>query len=251
MPIVTAEEAAQIIAQDQRKLNARRLPPTLLMISKLMADQSIFACNVGPWGHICDRPSLHLAIPPYDPKQDPEKKGYAKSEPFPAIHRFAKIISEDEMGWCEDDGRSVLKDLIGIGYGLPANQSLTRYGVFIPEGKEPTPAELAAARANLDRYLDDLIAEARDAYDAGPEARKAVITPDSRHIQAARIKGINEPWVQHQHTQTSKQCEMCGKFNPAGVARCACGTILDFELFQRIQKKQEEMLEQATRPAKK
>jgi hypothetical protein len=251
MAIVTADEAARIIAQDQRQLNTRRLPPTLLMITKLMKDQSIFACNVGPWGHICDRPSLHLAIPPYDPKNDPQKLGYARSEPFPAIHRFAKIVDEHEMGWCEDDGRVVLKDLIGIGYGLPMQQSLVRFGVFVPEATDPTPAELAAARANLDRYLDELIAEARDAYDAGPEARKAVITPESRHIQAARLKGINEPWVHHQASQSSKQCEMCGRFNPTGVAKCQCGTILDFALFQKIQKQQEEMLDAATKPTKK
>jgi hypothetical protein len=42
---------------------------------------------------------------------------------------------------------------------------------------------------------------------------------------------------------------MCGKFNPAGIAKCACGQILDFELFQKLQKQQEDMLERATKPA--
>lgn len=251
MAVITADEAAQMVSADQRKMNARRLPPTLLSIQKLMADQAIFACNVGPWPYVLDRPSLHLVIPGYDAKLDTEKLGYAKSEPFPAIHRFAKIISEDEMGWCEDDGRVVLKDLLGVGYGMPANQSLMRFGVFVPEGKEPTKQEIAAANANLDRYLDELIGEAKDMYDQGGEARKAIYAQGSRYLQAARLRGVNEAWVTQSSAQQSVQCEMCGKYNPSGVAKCACGTILDFDLYQRIQKRQDEMLEQATRPNKK
>ncbi len=255
MAIVTYEEASQIVSQEQKKLNSRRLPPTLLMISKLMAEQSIYACNVGPWGHVCDRPSLLVVIPPYDAKADTMKMGYAKSDPFPAIHRFAKIVSEDEMGWCEDDGRTVLRDLIGDGFGLPAGQSLTRYGVFVPADKLPTNQEVQAANKKLDLYLDALIREAKEAYDQGGEARKAIYEPGSRYLEAARMKGVNEAWVVQSAGQQSVQCASCGRFNPAGVAKCQCGIIIDFDVHFRIEEEQKRRLaefeDRMTKPPKK
>ena len=49
---------------------------------------------------------------------------------------------------------------------------------------------------------------------------------------------------------------MCGKYNPAGVAKCQCGSILDVELYRKLMKQQKQMLDLAemddlTRPVKK
>ena len=208
-------------------------------------------CNVGPWSYQIERPSVSLAVPAYDAEKDQKKLGYAKSAPFPRIHRFAKIVNEDEMGWCEDDGLWVLRDCIGMGFGSPHSQSIARFGVFVAEHGEATREELAAASAMFDEYLDMLIAEARDAWEAGPKERATVITRFSRHIDAGRIKGIDEPWMTHQISQTSVRCEMCGQRNPAGVAKCQCGTILDFDLYKKIQARQDEMIEKLTAPHKK
>ncbi len=247
MARITAQEAHQIIAEEQRQLNnGRSLPLTLDRIRLLMKEESFPICNVGPWSHRCERGCLSVVIPAYDPKNDPEKLGYAKSEPMPSIRREAKIVSETEFGWVEDDGHFVARDLIGIGFGLAPQNSLVQYGVFVPAGRDATLEEIAAAKLELSRYYDRLIEEARDAYDKGPEERKNVIS--DRHLLAARVRGLDEKWVHHQHTQESVKCEMCGKFNPAGVAKCQCGTILDFDLYQRLQAKQDRMLEEATRP---
>lgn len=247
MPI-DFDEATRIINAEQRKLNTRHMPPTILRIMELMKKETLHICNVGPWAHQLERPSISVFVPPYFREQDKAGMGYVNSTPFPIIHRFARIMDEHEMTWGEDDGRFVLRDLIGVGYGMAANASLLRYGVFVPGDKEPTPTEIVAANAKLQTYLDELIAEARDAYDAGPAERKAVITKDSHHMTAARIRGIDEKWVHHNHTQESVQCKMCGKFNPAGVAKCQCGSIIDVDLYRKLMAEQEKMMEEVTRP---
>lgn len=255
MAVVTAAEAGQLIAQEQRQLNAgRSLPPTLARIRQLQAEEVFPICNVGPWDYRLERASLMVYVPAYDASKDHKKLGYAASEPMPDVRREAKIINEDEFGYFEDDGRQVARDLIGIGFGLPGRNALTQYGVFVPAGKTPTKEEVADAQRQLSECVDRLIAEARDAYDKGPVERAAVIT--ERHLWAARQRGLNEAWVHHQHTQQSQQCEMCGKFNPSGIAKCACGHIVDIDLFKRLAAKQKQQLdemelEEATKPARK
>ena len=173
---------------------------------------------------------------------------------FDLVVRNAKIVNEDEFGYFEDDGRQVALDLIGVGFGLPGRNALIQYGVFVPAGKEPTKEEIAEAKRQLGECIDRLIVEAREAYDKGPAERSAVIS--DRHLWAARQRGVNEAWVHHQHTQESSQCEMCGKFNPSGIAKCQCGNIIDIELYKRLMARQKEQIDElemetATAPRKK
>jgi hypothetical protein len=233
---VTAQQAAQQIAH----LNTgRRLPPILNRIRQLMKEESFSICNVGPWPHTMERGNLRMGIAAYDPAK--HKCGYAKSDPLPVIRREAKVGYGDEYETFDDDGHAVANDLIGVGTGLHAWNSLLKYGVFVPAGLEPTPEEIAEARQRLSAYYDELITEARDAYDSGdPKLRQATIGP--RHLLAARIRGLDEPWVRHQHTEEAVRCKMCGKFNPSGVAKCVCGQILDIELYRKLMAEQEEML---------
>ncbi len=258
MPRLTAQEAEQIISAEQRKLNnSRRLPVTLDRIRLLMQEEAFPICNVGPWLHQIRRGCISIDIPAYDPAQDDKKQGYSESPLQPSVRRDAKIIDENEFGWTEDDGHTAALDLIGVGFGLHPHNSLLQYGVFVPKGKRPTPQEIAAAKAELSNYRDRLIQEARDAYDKGPAERAATI--GERHLWAARSVGLNEKWVHGQHTQESVQCASCGRFNAAGVAKCQCGTIIDFDLHFKIESEQkrrlreyeEQQLEQQTRPGKK
>jgi hypothetical protein len=240
MPRLSAAEAAQIIGEEQRKLaNSRRLPITLERIRILMRDEAFPVCNVGPWEHRVDRACFSLVIPGYDPATDDKKLGYAPSELIDSVRREAKIVDENEFSWFEDDGHVFARDCIGLGFGLLAHNCLVQYGVFVPNGKRPTPEEIAAAQEQLRLYRDRLIQDARVAYDKGPIERGAVI--GDRHLWAARSAGINEAWVHHQHTQESKQCTSCGKFNPAGIAMCQCGQIIDFELYVKNESQQRAM----------
>jgi hypothetical protein len=244
MARVTAEEAAQIINSD-RKIGrqGRLLPPTLSIISRFMQDNVLHVCNVGPWAHALERPSLSVYVPGYNPEKDKEKAGYSKSAPFPVIHRFASIQDEDQMKWNEDEGRTVLLDLIGIGWGLPRNQALTRYGVFVPEGKFPVAHEIATANAALDQYADFLIDEARTAFDQGIKEWNHVKNPDGRHLWAARKKGINEKWVTNTHTAEAVRCKKCGRANSSEIAVCPCGMIINEQLYREITIEQNAIVE--------
>jgi hypothetical protein len=254
---VTAQEAAQEVAQFQRNMNgSRHLPATLSRIRRLQQEETFPICNVGPWNYVRERGSLTVCIPAYDPAKDHKKLGYAMSAPQPEVRREAKILDENEFTYFEDDGHQVASDMIGVGFGLPKHNALTQYGVFIPAGSLPTQEEIAAARHELSLYIDRLINEARQAFDAGPKERAAVI--NDRHLWAARQRGLSEAWVSAQHTQESIRCDSCGRFGPADVARCQCGNILNFEIEKRnvLKKAQQEReleeirTEVATRPKK-
>lgn len=250
MARISAEEASQIIRQEQRQLNAAVLPTTLSRIRTLMKDETFTICNVGPWPYRLERAALHILIPGYDLKIDPDKKGYASSEPLPCIFREAKLTggggeSPLEYGWIEDDGRQVALDMIGVGFGLAPQNSLIQYGVFVPEGKVPTRTEIVAAQKQLVGYQDRLIAEARQAFDKSREelGRLMEADRDQRHLWAARARGVDEAWVHHQHTQESVRCDMCGRYNPSDIAKCQCGQIIDFELFTKLAREQNDMME--------
>lgn len=243
MAVITPQEAAAALQQYRQQLDpARYLPPTLNRIRVLMHAEAFPICNVGPWPYRLERGPLTLDLPAYDPANDPAKLGYAKSALLDGIRREAIIADENKYTYIEDDGHAVANDLVGVGFGMHPSNSLLKYGVFVPAGLLPTAEEIAQAKRRLSDYYDELIAEARDAYDLGPKERAATIK--DRHIMAARIRGIDEKWVHHAHAEESVRCSMCGKFNPAGVAKCQCGTILDFDLFVKIEDEQKRKLEQ-------
>lgn len=256
MPRLSADEAAQIIAQEQRQLNTAVLPPTLKRIREMQQKEVFSICNVGPWPYKLERAAMHVFIPGYDPKI--HKKGYASSAPIPCIVREAKLTGGGgetplEYSYIEDDGHDVALDMIGVGFGLPQRNSLIQYGVFVPAGFEPTETEVAAARQQLVGYQDRLIAEARQAFDKSREELANLLQADveGRHLWAARARGVDEAWVHHQHTQESVRCDSCGKYNPPDIAKCACGRIINFDVYVKIEKEQADMVELAKEAATK
>lgn len=257
MARISAAEAAQIIREEQRQLNTAVLPPTLNRIRELQKAETFCICNVGPWEYRLERAALHIHVPAYDPAADTQKKGYTASEPLPCIFREAKLTGGGgetplEYGWIEDDGRQVALDMIGVGFGLAPQNALVQYGVFVPAGPAPTKEEVAEAQRQLGKYADRLIAEAREASDRGTNELAALLgtSGQARHLWAARFRSIEEKWVHHQHTQESVRCDMCGRFNPAGIAKCQCGQILDFDLYKKLQIQQEQMLQEVGRGKK-
>lgn len=245
--VAAAVAEAQLTTWKRQNDPGRKLPPTLKRLRILMETETFSICNVGPWAHQLERGALICFVPPYDPKYDSEKLGYAKSAPMPVIRREAKILDESEFTFYEDDGRMVANDLIGVGPNMAKANSFVKFGVFVPAGAEPTAEEVAAARKQLSDYTDELIAEARNAFDSGnPVLRQQTI--GERHLWAAQRRGIDERWVHHDHAEESIRCEMCGKFNPAGIAKCACGTIINVELYKKLQAQQDRILEDLTAP---
>lgn len=246
---ITASEAAQIVGADlenQRRMGQANLPVTPRLLNDLTGKGVIRICNVGPWAYHIERGSIHQDIPAFDREDDPRKLGCALSEPMPAMRQEAKIIGgggevPHEYGYIFDDGMQVAKELIGIGFGLPAHAALVQYGVFVSAGPMPTKEEIAEANRALQIYADRLVEEAREAFDKGRD--EWYRTRSDRHLWAGRLKGIQEKWVAEDHQEQSVKCDMCGKFNPSGIAKCQCGRIIDFELYAKIENEQAEMME--------
>lgn len=248
MARISAVEAEQIVRADlenQRRMGQANLPVTPKLMNDLTGKGFFRICNVGPWPYHIERGSIYLDIPGYDAKKD-KAANYAASVAMPAVRQEAKVIGGGgevplEYGYIFDDGRQVALEMIGIGFGLPKHASLMQYGVFVPAGAEPTKEELTAARQTLEEYADRLIQEAREAFDKGRDEWNR--TRSERHIWAGQLRGIQEKWVAETHQEQSVRCEMCGTFNPAGIAKCKCGYILDIDLFAKLERQQAEVME--------
>ncbi|MDE2099612.1 MAG: hypothetical protein KGL39_20335 [Patescibacteria group bacterium] len=236
MPVLSAAEADQIIKAEQRVRNSVILPPTLKRIIDMQQSTTFRVCNVGPWPYQLERGSLSIFLPGFDAKKHP--KGYAESQSIPCIMREARLVGgggtePQEYSFIEDDGRAVAMDLIGVGPGIHPRNDKRQYGVFVPEGEEPTKLEIAGAKQRLVQYQNALIAEAREAFDKGREHIGALLAADveGRYTWAANERGVDEPWVHHRHTQESVKCQNCGKYNSEGIAQCQCGHVINETLY--------------------
>lgn len=250
MARISAAEADQLVRADlehQRRMGQANLPRTPQLMNDLTGKGVFHVCNVGPWAYHVERGPIYLDIPAYDAKSDKGKAGCAMSLPMPAVRQEAKIIGGGgevplEYGYIFDDGRQVALEMIGVGFGLANHAALVQYGVFVPMESLPTREEIGNAGLQLQLYAERLIQEAREAFDKGREEWNR--TRSDRHLWAGRLAGIQEKWVSENHQEQSVRCEMCGKFNPAGIAKCQCGQIIDFDLFAKIERRQAEMMEQ-------
>ncbi|HEY6020820.1 MAG TPA: hypothetical protein VIY48_13260, partial [Candidatus Paceibacterota bacterium] len=118
------------------------------------------------------------------------------------------------------EARDLAEDLIGI----HRDDNLTRFGVFIAEGDEPTEEELAKARAAMEENMRRDVSEADASW-----ARYH----DPKHISmhgraAAEYFGLRREW-----TIDMKQmvpCKGCQELiSPIAVKCPKCGAILDME----------------------
>ena len=257
MPRISAAEAEQIVRADldnQRKMGQASLPHTPKLMNDLTGKGVFRVCNVGPWPYHVERGPIYLDIPGYTASADVDKIGCAMGAPMPAVRQEAKIIGGGgevplEYGYIFDDGRQVALEMIGVGFGLPRHASLVQYGVFVPQGPLPTKEEISEARGQLQAYAERLVDEARTAFDKGRD--EWYRTRSDRHLWAGRLMGIQEKWCSEDHAEQSVRCDMCGKFNPANIAKCQCGNIIDFDLYAKIEQRQAEMLDRATVPRRK
>ena len=247
MPRISAAEAEEIVKADlqqQRRMNQANLPVMPRLMKDLTSNGVFHVCNVGPWAYHVERGPIYLDIPAYKAEADPKKLGCAMSAPMPAVRQESKIIGGGgemslEYGFIYDDGRRVALDLIGKGAGMAAHACLIQYGVFVPEESLPTKEEIREAVGQLNSYAERLIQEAREAFDKGREEWNR--TKSDRHLWAGRLMGIQEKWVSEDRNEAAIRCEMCGKHNPTGIAKCSCGYILDMDLFAKLEKQQAEI----------
>ena len=98
------------------------------------------------------------------------------------------------------------------------------HGVFVAAGPQPTDAELAGARRQLEEFQRRLVAAA----DLEWERTKNPMFITDLERRAARQLGVEKPWLYD--PKPMAECPVCAEKIKHGVAVCrSCGAILDRE----------------------
>jgi hypothetical protein len=272
MARISATEAANRISQylkDKTGKN-RKIPPINNSIQEIMRENTVHVFNVGPWGYRENMGSFgyyfipacevgapmeweRLKLPATAPGiyvpdhweegerrvTDP-KIEYAAMKPLPGLMAEPLPKEVDECVWnLQDEGRYFANELLGVGIGHSQQNSYVRRGCFVAAKKEPSDKELIAARAELAKYMADLILEADRAWAQGPQKAEQVIRPEIHHVCAHWMNLTDRDWLRGTKPQGRVKCEMCGLLVDEGIATCQNGHIVDAEAYKRAIAQQE------------
>ncbi len=233
---VSPRSAAGAVADRQKNLNTRYVPPQMESVQKLSQETQVYIFNVGPWPHDQRSGAFPggLRIPACE-----EGKQYSEPVIVPGI--FSHLYPQDEksMRRIDEDGYAVALDVVGIGVGLAPTNALTRYGVAICRQWPPTKSEVAKALEALRvGELNTLIAEANSAQAQGEVAVNNTIR--ERHYEAARMlkkTSAECPWMGRATANTSNNvdCKFCGEPIKPNLAKCPnCKEIVNKELYEKL-----------------
>lgn len=211
-----------------RKVKVQQLPAVMKKVSK---EQQIHIYNVGPWALTRELGSIgSFRIPAC-----PEGKEYVERDPIPGV--FEEPIPGEHPNFMEvrtEEGRYIAEQILGVGPFMSARDSFEHLGVFIgsqvgPEAK-PTKEELATAKAKLRAHMEELVNDARKAYERG-DMREIV----DRHRLAARyLKLENEQWYSTRTAKARVSCEACGTAVNEGTKICpTCRYPIDHEWYAK------------------
>lgn len=268
MAKITAREAEARIGEylkDKTGKN-RRVPPINPSIQKMIKSDTVHVFNVGPWGFresmgnmgyyfipACavgapmewDRvPGVSLSPGVFVPDgwtpsaeyvvTDPRTE-YAAMKPLPGLMTDPLPTDQDQITWnLDDDGRYFANQVIGVGIGHSNQNAKTHQGVFIAEGKEPTKAELDAARVLLSKYMASMVLEADQAWARGPQSAEAVIRPQIHHVCAEWMNLKDRAWLRGTDPQAQASCFACGSNVSSAAMVCKeCSAILDPEKYKQ------------------
>lgn len=231
---VAPRSAAGAVAERQKSLNTRYVPPQMESVERLSKETQVYIFNVGPWSHDQRTGAGRFQIPACE-----EGKQYSEPVIIPGI--FSHLYPQDEksMRRIDEDGYAVALDVVGIGVGLAPTNALTRYGVAICRQWPPSKSEVAKAWEALRvGELNLLVTEANRAMAQGPAEVDKTIR--ERHYQAARMlkKTVAEcPWLGQAVANTSNNvdCKFCGEPIKPNLAKCPnCKEIVNKELYQKL-----------------
>lgn len=193
------------------------LPPELQTLGNTV---KIF--NVGPMKHQRSMGSYgQWLIHSCEPGQS-----HSIATEVPYVTNDPVHIDMNQMAYRHDSGRRLAFDILGVGQFHTPGEDLTKWGVFVADGEEPTEVELKRARAKLNKTYDYLISEADAYWNQGPSEYKNVT---EMHRMAARERGqVNKPWARAV-IETTK-CPACAsQLDPSAAICGVCKTVIDKE----------------------
>jgi len=201
----------------RNKKDIFELPQELQLLGK-----PVLIFNVGPMRHPRSMGSYGQWTIPACPEDEP----YSKAVEVPYITNDPVHIDMFQMAHRHDSGRKLAADIIGVGQFHTPGEDLTKWGVFIAAGDEPTEEELTKAHRALNRTYEELIREADSYWNAGPSEYKNV-TALHRHA-AACLGQKDKPWARG--IAEMKMCDICGSAVSPQAAICpTCRNVIDEE----------------------
>lgn len=215
----TVEQREQAVRELRTKnmKDVFELPPELQVIGRPV---KIF--NVGPMRHQRSMGSYgQFTIQPCE-----EGLSYSPATEVPYITNDPVHVDMFQMAHRHDSGRKLANDIVGVGQFHTPSEDLTKWGVFVAAGEEPTQEEIRAATKKLMKTYDFLINEADQYYNQGPSEYKNVT---EIHRLAAKVRGQKDkPWARG--VQEMSVCDICGSGVSPTAAICpTCKNVIDEE----------------------
>jgi hypothetical protein len=213
----TAEEALAHI----KKHNARTRRPNVPDV--LLRGNTIKIFNIHDEAHVVSLGSLGTFL------VKPCQPGQAYSEPLEIKPTYVDEYPVDmDMNGIKTaynlvEGTDVAKEIVGTAPHKDASANLTKLGVFIAAGDEPTQPELLRAKAELTKHMQHLVAQGDKIAMQGPMEANNI---SDSHRKAAKFLNQKREWsvVSGQ----LDQCEACFESINPGSAVCRhCGAVLD------------------------
>lgn len=193
------------------------LPPELKLLGKPVKIFNVgpmrflrYMGSYGPWTIMpCDDGQLYST---------PVEVPYITNDP---VH-----LDMTQMAHRHDSGRKLAQDIIGVGPFHAPGEDLTRWGIFIAAGDEPTEAEVKEANKKLNRTWDELIMEADSYWNQGPSEYRNVT--ELHRLAAKKRNQLNKPWARG--VLELNKCGICGSPIDPSAAICPhCRTVIDAE----------------------
>ena len=270
MAKISAAEAEKRMGEYMKGKTGRHrtIPPVNSMIQTMIRENTVHCFNVGPWGERVNMGSFgyyfipacvvgapmewnKLPLPKVaagvyvpdiweegDARVTEPKKEYAAFRPLPGLMMEPLPTDQDVCSWNQqDEGRYFANEMLGVGIGHDTNTSWIRKGCFVAEGKEPSTKELAAARAELMKFMAEQVLDADRAWAAGPQRAEAIIRPEIHHVCADWMNLKDRAWLRGTDPQAQAECPSCGENVKSIAMTCkACGFILDKAKYEQAKK---------------
>lgn len=248
---MNARQVAQLLEEETK--NTRMMPQVAESTKRAMQAPSFCVYNVGPWAQSKSFGTMGI----YSIFACPEDKPYVKmwhhfGDPVKLVDWFPEIIhdyvpdDEKNMKAQEYDARYIAEQFLGVGRMLPPGLALTKYGVGVSAGLEPTKEELKASTDKLQIQLEKFVQEARNAWAKGPTEANIVISELTHHVAARRLNLSDEPWMKYNSAKQRQQCPMCGTYSDLGIIKCAgsgCGWIFDEDAYISLMSEQKRRID--------
>jgi hypothetical protein len=215
----TVEQREQAVRElrTKNKKDVFELPPELQLAGKPVKIFNVspfsFQRSMGSYGQW----TIHAC---------PEGSDYGKATEVPYITNDPVHVDMFQMAHRHDSGRKLALDILGVGQFHTPGEDLTKWGVFVAEGDEPTEREVVKARAAWNKTCDALISEADNYYNQGPSEYKNVT---DMHRIAAKVRGVDKIWARG--TEELVLCPICAnRISPAAAICSFCKTVIDEKL---------------------